>query len=70
MSPPHHRDPIFPLSGGSDPRPSLRPPRLTALVAPAPEIAFGAESLHRSWAEHRERGAASSATRTILPTTS
>ena len=70
MTPPNHHEPVFPLSGGAAPRPSLRPPRLAALVAPAPDPAFGAESLHRPWAEHRDRGAAPAALRTVLPTTS
>jgi hypothetical protein len=52
------RDRVFPLSGGSAPRPALRPPRLAALVKIAPGVAMGHRAFLRAWAGRRARSAA------------
>ena len=60
MNPHPALDRTFPLSGGSEPRPALRPPRLAALVAATPALAaapsglvLGNRAFLRAWAVRR-----------------
>jgi hypothetical protein len=50
-------DRTFPLSGGSEPRPSLRPPRLPALVTANPGVVWGNCAFLRAWAARRLQAA-------------
>ncbi len=47
---------VFPLSGGSELRPSLRPPRLTSLVKTAPGVVLVNRVFLRPW-DGRRAGA-------------
>ena len=55
---------VFPLSGGSELRPSLRPPRLTALVKTAPGVVMFNRVFNRTWTGRRA-GAATLLTRAV-----
>ena len=44
---------VFPLSGGSAPRPALRPPRLGASVGATPEAIMANRAYIRAWAMRR-----------------
>lgn len=43
----------FPLSGGSEPRPTLRPPRLPVAVPEPPGVVLSNRAFLRAWAERR-----------------
>lgn len=58
MNPTRQLDPVFPLSGGSQPRPPLRAPRLPALVAAPAVPVLGHHAFLRAWAGGRRRGTA------------
>ena len=44
---------VFPLSGGSSERPSLRAPRLPLLVKSIPGVVMGNRAFIRTWAARR-----------------
>lgn len=56
MNPTCQLEPVFPLSGGSQPRPQLRAPRLPTLVAAPAGPVLGPEEFRRAWAGSRRPG--------------
>lgn len=55
MNPASDLETVFPLSAGSPPRPTLRPPRLPALVKATPGPDLDLRALARAWAARRSR---------------
>jgi hypothetical protein len=53
MNPITQLDRVFPLSGGSAPRPALRPPRLGGIATVTPEAIMANRAFIRAWAFRR-----------------